>query len=79
MRKEIKAPNRVKKAFETILEFNRECHNMDTAALAIATAVDRDDLAELACLCKNAEMRIITHQAEKKKVPERKSFGELFR
>ena len=79
MRKEIKTPKSVKKAFEIILEFGRECHDMDAAALAIATAVDRDDLAELACLCKNAEMRIITHQAEKKKVPERKSFGELFR
>lgn len=79
MKKEIKTPKSVKKAFEIILEFNRECHDMDAAALSIATAIDRDDLAELACLCKNAEMRIITHQAEKKKVPERKSFGELFR
>lgn len=79
MKKVIKTPKNVKKAFEIILEFGRECHDMDVAALSIATAIDRDDLAELACLCKNAEMRIITHQAEKKKVPERKSFGELFR
>lgn len=76
--KEIKAPKTVIKAVETVLEWNRNCHDMDKAALALAMAAERDDLAELACLCKNAEMRIVTHQAEKKKIPERTTFRELY-
>ena len=73
-----KTQKEVVRAIRVLCDYIENSRSTDQAAINIALAADREKCAELAAMFKNAEMRIVTHQAEKKKIPERTTFRELY-